>query len=528
MKLGELIEGAGLDPVAEGFDAEVSELAYRSADVVPGTLFFCVPGFTADGHDFAADAIARGACALVCERPLELGVPEVVVESVRVAMAPIAAQFFGDPTAELEMVGVTGTNGKTTTAFLAWELLGAAGRQAGLLGTVHSIVGGKVEEVERTTPEAVDLQRSFRRMVDAGDRACAMEVSSHALALHRTDAIHFDCAVFTNLTQDHLDFHGTLEDYFGAKVRLFAPQRGPAPRTAIVNADDAWGARLVEELAEAGHPNATTFAIRAEDADYRAEQVRLEADGSRFACRASDGKRVEVRIGLPGLFNVYNALGALAACHLLGVDLETGAAALGRAGQVPGRFEPIDEGQDFSVLVDYAHTPDSLVNVLRAAREVLEHGPGGRLICVFGAGGDRDRDKRPLMGEAARRNADHVIVTSDNPRSEDPDAIIAAIVEGAERPARDGGEWSTLTVEPDRRRAIAKALEVARAGDVVVIAGKGHEQGQEFAGGRKVPFDDRDVAREELVKAGIRLGANSGSSGGTGDSLRREFRELRG
>jgi UDP-N-acetylmuramoyl-L-alanyl-D-glutamate--2,6-diaminopimelate ligase len=498
MKLGELIEGAGLDPVGEGLDTEVVELAYRSGDVVPGTLFFCVPGFTADGHDFAADAVARGACALVCERRLGLGVPELVVESVRAAMAPIAACFFGDPTAELEMVGVTGTNGKTTTVFLVWEMLGAAGRQAGLLGTVQSVIGGKVEEVERTTPEAVDLQRSFRRMVDAGDRACAMEVSSHALALHRADAIDFDCAVFTNLTQDHLDFHGTLEDYFGAKMRLFVPHRDRPPRIPVINADDSWGARLAQAVIEAGHPEAVTFAVRADDADYRAEKIELGAAGSSFVCRGPDGAAVEVRIALRGLFNVYNALGALAACHALGVDLETGAAALARASQVPGRFEPIDEGQDFSVLVDYAHTPDSLANVLRAARELLEQGPGGRLICVFGAGGDRDREKRPLMGEIARLHADHVIVTSDNPRSEDPDAIIGAIVAGAERAVRGRSRASTLEVEPDRRRAIAKALRLARAHDVVVIAGKGHEQGQELAAGRKIPFDDRDVAREEL------------------------------
>jgi UDP-N-acetylmuramoyl-L-alanyl-D-glutamate--2,6-diaminopimelate ligase len=498
MKLGELIEGARLDPVEEGFDTEVTELAYRSGDVGPGTLFFCVPGFSADGHDFASDAVARGACALVCERPLGLGVPELVVESVRAAMAPIAACFYGDPTAELEMVGVTGTNGKTTTVFLVWEILGAAGRQAGLLGTVHSIIGGKAEEVERTTPEAIDLQRSFRRMVDAGDRACAMEVSSHALELHRADAIRFDCAVFTNLTQDHLDFHGTLEHYFGAKLRLFVPHRGPRPRIPVINIDDPWGERITEQVVEAGYPEATTFGVRADDADYRAERIESGAAGSSFVCRAPGGATVEVRIALPGLFNVYNALAALAACHVLGVDLETGAAALARAPQVPGRFEPIDEGQDFSVLVDYAHTPDSLANVLRAARELLEHGPGGRLICVFGAGGDRDREKRPLMGEVARLHADHVIVTSDNPRSEDPDAIIAAIVAGAERAVQGRAQASTLEIEPDRRRAIAKALRLARPHDVVVIAGKGHEQGQEFAAGRKIPFDDRDVVRQEL------------------------------
>jgi UDP-N-acetylmuramoyl-L-alanyl-D-glutamate--2,6-diaminopimelate ligase len=507
MKLGELIEGAGLDPVEKGFDTEVSDLAYRSDDVSTGMLFFCVPGFAADGHDFAPDAVARGARALVCERPLGLGVPEVVVKSVRVAMAPIAACFFGDPTAKLELVGVTGTNGKTTTVFLVREILVAAGRQTGLLGTVQSIVGGQVEEVERTTPEAIDLQRSFRRMVDAGDCACAMEVSSHALELHRTDAIRFDCAVFTNLTQDHLDFHGTLEDYFAAKLRLFLPNRGhgPPPRTPVVNVDDPRGARLTEEVVEAGRPRAVTFGVRAGDADYRAEEVELGATGSRFVCRAPDGVALEVRLALPGLFNVYNALGALAACHQLGVELETGAAALARAPQVPGRFEPIDEGQDFSVLVDYAHTPDSLANVLRAARQLLEQGPGGRLICVFGAGGDRDREKRPLMGEVARAHADHVIVTSDNPRSEDPDAIIAAIVAGAEDAAQSGSNGSELEVEPDRRQAIAKSLRLARPHDVVVIAGKGHEQGQELAGGRKIPFDDREVAREELRALADRL-----------------------
>jgi UDP-N-acetylmuramoyl-L-alanyl-D-glutamate--2,6-diaminopimelate ligase len=369
-------------------------------------------------------------------------------------------------------------------------VLEATGWRCGLLGTVQSVVGGTVEEVERTTPEAVDLQRTFRRMVDAGDSACAMEVSSHALELRRADAIHFDCAVFTNLTQDHLDFHGTLEEYFGAKRRLFEVGE-EHPRVPVINVDDPWGRRLVEELAERGNRSVVTYAVESE-ADYRAEQVEVGASRSTFVCRAPEGA-VDVAIELPGLFNVYNALAAVVASVAAGVGLEAAARVIGSAPPVPGRFEPIDEGQDFAVYVDYAHTPDSLANVLTAARRIARE-RDGRLVCVFGAGGDRDRDKRPLMGAAARAHADHVIVTSDNPRSEHPDAIIAAIVQGAER---EGGA-AQLDVEPDRRAAIAAALGGAGPGDVVVIAGKGHEQGQELAGGRKIPFDDRDVARAEL------------------------------
>jgi UDP-N-acetylmuramoyl-L-alanyl-D-glutamate--2,6-diaminopimelate ligase len=509
MTLRELIAGAGSDlssllrrngePTADFSESELGvelgDLAYRAESVLPGALFFCVPGFTADGHDFAKDAVARGAVALVCQRSLGLGVPELIVKDVRAAMPPLAASFFGDPTQQLALVGVTGTNGKTTTTFLLREILEAAGRQTGLLGTVHSVVGGAVEAVERTTPEAVDLQRSFRRMVDAGDECCVMEVSSHALELRRADAAHFDCAVFTNLGQDHLDFHETIEEYFGAKRRLFVGHSTSTPRVSILNVDDRWGRRLLEELAPSGHPNAISFAVHAE-ADYRAERVELSPSGSRFVCVSQD-RRADASLPLPGLFNVYNALGAVAAASVLGVDLEAALAGMAKVGRVPGRFEPVDEGQDFSVLVDYAHTPDSLASVLETARQLLEQSGSGRLLCVFGAGGDRDRDKRPPMGEAARRLADHVIVTSDNPRTEDPDAIIAAIVTGAER-AADDGATSALEVEPDRRAAIARALELAERDDIVLIAGKGHEQGQEFEGGRKIPFDDREVAREEL------------------------------
>ncbi|HEX2233296.1 MAG TPA: UDP-N-acetylmuramoyl-L-alanyl-D-glutamate--2,6-diaminopimelate ligase [Thermoleophilaceae bacterium] len=466
MKLRELMDDGQAD-------IEITGLAYSSRDVAPGALFFCVRGFTADGHDFASDAVDRGAAALVCERPLGLGVPEVIVDDARAAMGPAAARFYGDPTATLQAVGITGTNGKTTTAFLVRHLLEAGGVQTGLLGTVKRVVGGVEEEVQRTTPEAIDLQATFRRMLDAGDRACAMEVSSHALELGRADAIRFACRVFTNLTQDHLDFHGTMDAYFAAKRKLF-----DEPGAAVVNADDEYGRRLASELGEV-----TTFGIDHE-ADYRARDVRFDVSGARFTCDTPDGP-LEVESPLPGSFNVQNVLGAIAVARLLGVEGATIAEALRSVGRVPGRFESVDEGQDFGVLVDYAHTPDSLENVLRAARALTRK----RLHVVFGAGGDRDRGKRPLMGRAAAGLADRVIVTSDNPRNEDPESIVDQIMEGT---------GAGVERELDRRRAIALAIESAQPGDVVVIAGKGHEQGQEFERGRKEPFDDVTVAREAL------------------------------
>ncbi len=457
-------------------DLEVSRLAYDDRDVVPGTLFFCVPGFTRDGHDFAPQAVEQGAVALVVQRPLDLGLPELQVPDVRAAMAPAAARFYGDPTATLQVTGITGTNGKTTTAFLMRTLLEAAGHRTGLLGTVKSVIGGGEHQVQRTTPEAIDLQRTFREMLSAGDVACAMEVSSHALALHRVDAIHFALALFTNLTQDHLDFHPTMWDYFDAKRRLFVELE---PAQSVINVDDRYGKQLAAEL-----PGAVTFALDHEAA-YRAEDVRTGLEGSSFTMRLPDGARVDVRSPLRGRFNAYNVLGAFAAAGALELPVEVVLTAIQSAGQVPGRLEPVEEGQDFAVLVDYAHTPDSLENVLRAARGLTDH----RVHVVFGCGGDRDRAKRPLMGEVAVRLADRVIVTSDNPRSEEPGAIIDEILRGS---------GSDVEHNPDRREAIASAIAGARAGDVVVIAGKGHEQGQEFEGGRKVPFDDVTVARETL------------------------------
>jgi UDP-N-acetylmuramoyl-L-alanyl-D-glutamate--2,6-diaminopimelate ligase len=349
---------------------------------------------------------------------------------------------------------VTGTNGKTTTAHLLHAILTAAGRRPGLLGTVETRVGDERRPAVRTTAEAIDLQRTFREMLDAGNRSCAMEATSHGSELGRLDGVRFAVLVFTNLTQDHLDFHGTMERYFEAKRQLFGPD---VP--AAVNVDDEHGRRLAAEL-----PDAVTFGV-ADDADVRADVLE------------------GVELKLRGRFNVQNALGALAAADLLGIDRATAAAGLESVTAVPGRFEEVDEGQPFTVLVDYAHTPDALANVLRTARDL-----GGRVLCVFGAGGDRDREKRPQMGRTATELADLAIVTSDNPRSEQPEAIIEEIV---------GGTTGDVLVEPDRRRAIERALEEARPGDVVVIAGKGHEQGQEFAD-RTLAFDDREVAREAL------------------------------
>jgi UDP-N-acetylmuramoyl-L-alanyl-D-glutamate--2,6-diaminopimelate ligase len=452
---------------------DVTALAFDNRLVTPGTLFFCVPGFTRDGHDFAQDAIARGAVALVAQRPLGLGVPEILVDDVRAAMAPAAAALAGDPTARLTTVGITGTTGKTTSAFLVRALLEAGGRSTGLLGTVTAVVGGEQHAVARTTPEAIDLQRTFAEMLDAGDEAVVMEVSSHALSLHRADAIHWSVAVFTNLTQDHLDFHSDMEDYFLAKRRLFEA----GPEIAIVNVDDPYGARLARDF-----PAAIRIGLDAESAQVRATAIEGDASGSAFVV---DGQAL--RTTLPGRFNVLNALGAVVVARELGVDDAAIAAGLARAERVPGRFEPVDEGQPFAVFVDYSHKPDALEAVLRTARGLTR----GRVIVVFGAGGDRDRGKRPLMGRAAAEHADVAIITSDNPRNEDPEAIMAEIDEG-------------MSTHPpaervvDRQAAIERAIALAAPGDVVVIAGKGHERYQEFEDGRTVPFDDVAVAREAL------------------------------
>ena len=440
-----------------------------------GTLFCCVPGFERDGHDFAASAVERGATALLTERPLQLGLAEVVVEDVRAAIAPAAARLNGHPTSSLEMVGITGTNGKTTTAFLTRALLEAGGKQTGLLGTVEQIVGGKREATVRTTPEAIELQRCFAQMREAGDKACVIEVSSHAIALHRSDAIDWDVTVFTNLSREHLDFHSDLEEYYAVKARLLIESTAPS----VVNIDDEHGRRLAAELSDV-----VTVGIVSADADLQAGSIVSDPSGSSFSAGG-----IELRVPLPGEFNVLNALCAFATARILGVDDATIAQALAVAEVAPGRFQPVDAGQQFAAIVDYAHTPDSLENALRTARSLT----AGRLIVVFGAGGDRDSGKRPLMGRVASELADLVIVTSDNPRSEDPQAIIEEIVAGV---CGDGSV--ELEVVEDRGEAIVRAVALASDGDVLVVAGKGHEQGQQIADGVVLEFDDASVLRSAI------------------------------
>ena len=461
--------------VIGGRPVEILDLAYDTRRVADGTLFFCVPGATRDGHDLADEAVAAGAAALVVDRPVAADVPQLVVESVRASMAVAADTFFGRPTDRLTVGGVTGTNGKSTTAYLLHSILEAEGRSSGLVGTVEWIVGGRSLDAPHTTPEAIDLQRLFRDMLGAGDDAVVIEASSHGSHYRRLDRVRFDALVFTNLTQEHLDLHGDMEEYFQAKRRLFTGVTSPP---AAVNIGDPYGRRLVDELDAAHRAPLVTFGLRPE-AEVRADRLELGPHGSTLTTAG-----MEIATRLPGVFNVENVLAAVAAALLLDVDADAIVEGIGAVAGVAGRFEAIDEGQDFAVVVDYSHKPDALAAVLRAARALGD----GRLTVVFGAGGDRDRMKRPEMGRVAQQLADSVIVTSDNPRSEDPLEIIGEILQGA---------GTEVEVDPDRRSAIETAIERAEDGDIVVIAGKGHEQGQEIAGVVH-PFDDRAVARTAL------------------------------
>jgi len=448
----------------------VEAITHDSRAVAPGALFCCVPGARADGHDFAPRAVAAGAVALLVQRPLAVDLPQLVVDDVRRAMGPAASAVYGHPSRELTVIGVTGTNGKSSTVALLAAIWEKAGQRAEVYGTLTGA---------RTTPEAPDLQRQLRESRDRGVSVVAMEVSSHALELGRVGGTRFAAAVFTNLGRDHLDFHGDVESYYRAKARLFDPG---FTDTAVVNLDDAHGRRLAGEVAAAGGVAVHGYAL--------ADAAGLQADGpvSRFTWRGHP-----VTLHLAGRHNVSNALAAATAAAALGLDPAPVAAALDEARPVRGRFELVDGGQPFHVAVDYAHTPDALEAVITAAREVT----AGRVIVVFGCGGDRDHDKRPQMGAVVDRLADLAVVTSDNPRSEDPDAIIAAVVAGMAA----AGDPDRVRVEPDRRRAIGLALSLAAPGDLVLLAGKGHETTQ-VIGDVTLPFDDRAVALEVLGEAG--------------------------
>jgi UDP-N-acetylmuramoyl-L-alanyl-D-glutamate--2,6-diaminopimelate ligase len=444
-------------------DAEILDITMDSRDVAPGAMFACVRGQHYDGHDLAPEAVAAGATALLCSRPMDAPVAQLIVPDVRSALGPVAAAFWGHPSRMLRVVGVTGTNGKTTTCALLRDIFEGAGWRSEVLGTLSG---------SRTTPEAPVLQRRLAELRSGGIEALAMEVSSHALDQHRVDATSFVAGIFTNLSQDHLDYHPSMEAYFEAKARLFAPGR---VGVAVINRADPWGRRLADRVHAAGGPPLVTFA------PDDALDVRLGPSSSRFRWQGLD-----LTVGLGGRFNVVNAVGAATAARALGVADAAIIEGLARHRGVRGRFQPVEVGQPFTVLVDYAHTPDGLVQVLQAARELAT---SGRVLIVFGAGGERDHGKRPAMGEISTRLADLAVLTSDNPRHEDPMSILDQVASGADR--------RRLVIEVDRARAIADALAAAEAGDVVIIAGKGHETGQDF-GTHTEPFDDVEVATASL------------------------------
>jgi UDP-N-acetylmuramoyl-L-alanyl-D-glutamate--2,6-diaminopimelate ligase len=472
-------------PAEAALDVPCSGVEYDSRKAKPGSVFVALPGQKADGAAFASQAVASGAVAIVSERqrPENVAATWVVVSNARLALAHLAAEFFQHPSRRMKVVGITGTNGKTTTSYLLQAIFEAAGTPCGLMGTVTYRIGERQIAATRTTPEAPDVQLLMRQMVDVGSKACVMEVSSHALAMHRVDGIQFAAAIFTNLTRDHLDFHQDMESYFAAKRRLF--EILPADAPGVINVDDPRGASLVDAV-----HRRVTYAIN-RDADVMPGPLSFGLDGLAFEVRMPEGiAHVESR--LVGRPNVYNILAAAATAAALGVGVDAIEEGFRRLAGVPGRFELVSSsGDDITVVVDYAHTDDALRNLLETARPLASR----RLITVFGAGGDRDRTKRPLMGMVAARLSDVVVITSDNPRTEDPLRIIEEVKLGAEPEMRQGN--AQVVAMPDRREAIRHSIDRASMGDVVLIAGKGHEKYQEISG-RVTPFDDVAVAREAL------------------------------
>lgn len=478
--LSEILEGIEIISSSADIQVIVRGMSMDSRQVQPGDLYVCVPGFQVDGHDFAAAAIASGAVALVVERFLPLDVPQVLVANVRQVMGLLASVVYDRPSEHLELVGVTGTNGKTTITYLIEKIAAKHSKKVGLIGTLGSRIDGRELPGERTTPEAIDVQKLLGEMVAEGVSLAVMEVSSHALDLGRVAGCEFAAGIFTNLTQDHLDYHKTMEEYLNAKSRLFSNLKGKIqPKISILNGDDP----AFSKLSQVSAAPVVSYGIY-NSVDYRAENVEVTTEGVRFRVRFRDEVQ-QIWYATPGIFSVYNALAAFVWGVERGYDKATVAEALTEISGVPGRFESVRLGQPFQVIVDYAHTPDGLVNVVRTARDFTK----GKLITVFGCGGDRDRGKRPLMGEAVSQWSDFVIVTSDNPRTEDPDQIIQEILTGV-----SGVDYVALR---DRREAVWSACRMAKAGDTILIAGKGHETYQIF-GTEVHPFDDREVAREAL------------------------------
>lgn len=488
MLLSELIKNITDARVVNSADADITGIAYDSRKVKPGFVFVAMAGSKFDGHNYIATALEAGAAAIIAEREVEdavkTGIPYVTVPNGRIAMGEISAPFYGYPSRDMKLIGVTGTSGKTTVTHLIQSIFNAAGEKAGLVGTLGTKIGDELIETEHTTPESVDLQHVLAYMRDKGVKAVAMEASSHGLYQGRTLGCEFDCGVFTNIARDHLDFHKTLEAYLDAKMILFRDYHEMSGKKfhAVVNADDPSSGKVIE----AAKGEVVTFGVES-DADLTASNIEVTDRSVAFDMNWR-GAAVPVKLSIGGYFNVYNALSAAAAALALGVDMDTILRGLSAARRVPGRFESVDCGQDFGVIVDYAHTPDELENVLRTAKGLTK----GQLITVFGCGGDRDRGKRPIMGGIGAELADLVVITSDNPRTEDPEFIVSEVLVGI-----SDEDKARITVQVDRKEGIRKAISLAKAGDLVVIAGKGHEDYQIFAD-RTIHFDDREVAREIL------------------------------
>jgi UDP-N-acetylmuramoyl-L-alanyl-D-glutamate--2,6-diaminopimelate ligase len=480
MKLKDLLADFEVTAMTADPETEIHDIRYDSRAVGKGDLFVAVEGYKSDGHVFIAKAMENGAAAVLCSRVPTVKAPYVLTQDTRKALALASAAYFGHPAEHMAMIGVTGTNGKTTSTTLIQHMLEKCrGEKVGLIGTIENAIGDEKIPAERTTPESYDLQRLLRRMVDAGCTYCVMEVSSHALVLERVAGIRFKAGLFTNLTQDHLDFHGTMEAYAEAKALLFSQCDA-----AAINLDDPWA----DFMTKRARCPVFTYSVSRDEADVVAKDIRLSASGVKF-CAMAGPEISNIRLGIPGRFSVSNALTVIACGHMLGISLSDMAKALSVAKGVKGRVEVVPAGLDCTVVIDYAHTPDALEKVLKAMRE----GSTGRLVVVFGCGGDRDKTKRPIMGRIAAQNADFCVVTSDNPRTEDPDAIIADILEGMK------GSRTPREVISNRPEAIQWALDNHRVGDIILLAGKGHETYQEV-NGVKNHMDEREIVAEHLKK----------------------------
>ena len=478
MKLTDLLTGMEVVRTEGPLDIPINGIHYDSRQVTPGSLFFCIEGYQADGHDYAAAAVENGASAVLLRKdiPLRSGTTKIFVAETRKAMGLISSAFYGKPSENLILFGVTGTNGKTTITYMMKSILEQAGKKAGLIGTISNLIGNRMIPSERTTPESPDLQQLLHEMVKEDVETTVMEVSSHSLELSRVAGCRFQVGIFSNLTQDHLDFHGTLEKYREAKAKLF-----DQCQLAVINVDDESGRMILEGL----ECPSFTYGIY-KPADIFARDIEIMADGVSFNLHILGGK-ISINLRIPGIFSVYNALAAAAACYAAGISLNDIQTGLETVRGVPGRFELLDTGTDYSVILDYAHTPDGLENILKTARDLTD----GRIVTLFGCGGDRDKSKRPVMGEVAGTHSDFCIVTSDNPRGEEPMEIISEILPGLQKTE------CPYEVFGDRRQAIAYALNNARKNDVIILAGKGHETYQ-LIKGQTYPFDEKEIVSEIL------------------------------